>query len=131
MRWFGKRPVIQQTLHGKRHDTFWFTFFHEAWHVLQKQKKRLFLEGDSVCKEDLIREAEADAMAGEFLIPQDHYAQFISKTPKMTVRAVEDFANEVGIYAGIVVGRLQKEGRLRWQAQAHNKLKVRLDWPTG
>ncbi|MDB4354231.1 HigA family addiction module antitoxin [Akkermansiaceae bacterium] len=130
MRWFGKRPVIQQTLRGKSHDIFWFTFYHEAWHVLQKQKKRLFLEGDSLCPEDQIREAEANAMAGEFLIPQASYAQFLGETPKKTVQAVKDFASKIEIHPGIVVGRLQKEGRLRWQAAAHNRLKMKLEWPT-
>lgn len=130
MRWFGKRPVIQQTLRGKSHDVFWFTFYHEAWHVLQKQKKRLFLEGDSVCDEDQIREAEADVMAGEFLIPQTSYVQFLSETPTKSVQAVRDFAAKIDIHPGIVVGRLQKEGRLRWQAVAHNRLKDKLEWPT-
>lgn len=129
MRWFGKRPVIQQTLRGKSHDSFWFTFYHEASHVLQKQKKRLFLEADNLYAEDQLREAEADAMAGEFLIPRTEYARFLNETRIMSVQAVKDFAVSVDIHPGIVVGRLQKDGRLKWQAAAHNKLKYRLDWP--
>ena len=33
-RWINHRPVIQLSLFGKTNDRFWFTFFHEACHIL-------------------------------------------------------------------------------------------------
>lgn len=129
MRWIGDRPVIQQTLRGKSHDVFWFTFFHEAWHVLQKQKRKVFLEGDEVDESDHIREAEADAMAAEMLIPKEAYFGFVANYPKKSVAVVRQFADSIGVHPGIVVGRLQREKRIPWNNGALNALKAHLHWP--
>ena len=40
--------------------------------------------------------------------------------------SVQEFATQQGIAPGIVVGRLQHEGRIPWNRL--NKLKVRLKW---
>lgn len=128
MRWIGEYPVIQQSLRGKSHDAFWFTFFHEAWHVLQKQKRSLFLDADFLVGEDATREAEADAMAAEILIPKVQYMDFIARNAKKSRVAIEAFADSVGIHQGIVVGRLQRENRIPWNNGPLNKLKAKIDW---
>ncbi|WZB77031.1 helix-turn-helix domain-containing protein [Achromobacter insuavis] len=49
-RWLGpSRPLIQLSLYGKTNDRFWFTFFHEAAHILlhantSDEKKSVFLD---------------------------------------------------------------------------------------
>ena len=49
-RWLSPtRPLIQLSLYGKSNDKFWFTFFHEAAHILlhantQQDKKSVFLD---------------------------------------------------------------------------------------
>lgn len=129
MRWIGDRPMIQQSLHGKSHDAFWFTFFHEAWHVLQKQKKKVFLEGDDANEEDIVREAEADAMAAEFLIPKEAYFSYLAETQTKSIASIQLFADSIGIHPGIIVGRLQKENRIPWSSPL-NRLKAQLHWPS-
>jgi len=69
-RWLGKsRPLIQLSLYGRTNDKFWFTFFHEAAHILLHATDRnvVWLDdlngtGDQDAKED-----EADAWAANML----------------------------------------------------------------
>lgn len=117
----GKRPVIQLSLRYKTNDQLWFTFFHEAGHIL-KHRKQLFLEYQTSESDS---EAEADRFAADQLIaPRDfsdlRHAGVFSRT------LVQQFAKKVGIAPGIVVGRLQHEGLL---PMSHlNDLKISLEW---
>ncbi len=43
-RWINDTPLIQLSGRYKRNDVFWFTFFHEAGHILLHGKKDIFLE---------------------------------------------------------------------------------------
>lgn len=91
---------------GKYADIFWFSFFHELGHVRQMKKRLMIVDG-----EDETLEADADAFARDTLIPPSSYAEFI-RTGTYTEAVVQRFALSVGIDPGIVVGRLQKDGRL-------------------
>ena len=37
--WINDTPCIQMSLRYKKNDHFWFTFFHEAAHILCEHKK--------------------------------------------------------------------------------------------
>jgi addiction module HigA family antidote len=65
-RWLTPRKALLQ-LKPRYHtnDTFWFTFFHEAGHILLHPKKDVFIEGQ---KADGGREREADEFARQMLI---------------------------------------------------------------
>lgn len=125
-RWFGGSPMIQQSMLLKSHDHFWFTFFHEAKHVLQKVKKHIFLEGDKLTEEDQKREEEANRFAGSLLIPDDPYSEFV-ECGRFTVRAITTFAQKIKTHPGIVVGRLQREGHIEYSDPA-GRLKARYKW---
>jgi HTH-type transcriptional regulator/antitoxin HigA len=104
-------------------DHFWFTFFHEAGHLLLHGPRMLFLEGVDLATN---QEAEANAFAADLLIPPHAHAAFSQLRPEL--RAIATFARDIGISPGIVVGQLQHSGRLprnHW-----NDLKVRFDWST-
>lgn len=110
-RWLGPhRALIQLSLYGKTNDRLWFTFFHEAAHILLHGKKDVFL--DDTGNNKLIGsqvEHEANEWAGSFLIPADH----AGKLPDLKTKdAVRDFAYRIGIHPGIVVGRLQHDKRI-------------------
>lgn len=107
-RWLNPhRALIQLSLSGKTNDCFWFTFFHEAAHILQHGKKEIFLdELDGAEKIESQQEIEADRWAKEFLIPREYESQLPQLRSRESVNA---FANELGIHPGIVVGRLQHE----------------------
>jgi HTH-type transcriptional regulator / antitoxin HigA len=103
-------------------DHFWFTFFHEAGHLLLHATENLLLEGIGAISDQ--EEREANEFASEILIPSDRRQQMlrISLEPRSVMR----FAKNIGIARGIVVGQLQHEGRLK-QTQL-NWLKERYRW---
>ncbi len=47
-RWLGGKAVIQLSLRYKSNDQLWFTFFHEAGHILKHGRKEVFLEGNGM-----------------------------------------------------------------------------------
>jgi HTH-type transcriptional regulator/antitoxin HigA len=75
-RWLNaNRPLIQLTLNGKTNDTFWFTLFHEAAHILlhsrgKKSKETLYLDDPGHSQPSTDREREANAWAKDWLIPR-------------------------------------------------------------
>lgn len=122
-RWLGNKAVIQLSLRYKSNDHLWFTFFHEAGHIIKHGKKEIFLEGNGMHGE---KEEEANAFARNHLIPSIKYQEFLASWDKRSLEPIKDFARKIGIAPGIVVGRLQYEKRL---SNAHgNKLKVFYHW---
>lgn len=125
-RWLNKdKAIIQLSLRYKTDDHLWFTFFHEAGHILLHGKKELFLEGPNTIAEEKEKEKEADRFSETELIPQKEFAKFITQTD-FSARAITDFAISVGISPGIVVGQLQHRELLKYCQ--HDKLKQRFEW---
>lgn len=106
VRWVGNRPLIQLSLRGKYNDRFWFTFFHEAAHILLHGKKDFFLEGTENGVIQREKEKEADEFAADFLIPKEKLKDFVKKGDK-SPNAILRLAKEIGIHSGIVIGQLQ------------------------
>ncbi len=101
------KALIQLSLRYKKDDHLWFSFFHEAGHILLHSKKTTFVSTD-LYRDDT--EDEANAFAATFLIPKAYEARLLT----LTFPEISTFAEELGIAPGIVVGRLQKEGLLAW-----------------
>jgi HTH-type transcriptional regulator/antitoxin HigA len=112
------KGVIQLSLRHKSDDHLWFSFFHEAGHLLLHSKKETFVTEDhsSAAAED-----EANDFAGTHLIPRKFEPELRTLDSEESIRS---FAARLGIAPGIVVGRLQKEGLLNWNQR--NNLKRRL-----
>lgn len=109
-RWLNKdKAVIQLSLRYRSDDHLWFTFFHEAGHILLHGKKELFLEGNNGLHSD--KENEADVFARKELIPAKEYKQLISEKDFSHERIVT-FAQSISIAPGIVAGRLQHDEKL-------------------
>ena len=117
------KAVIQLTARHKTDDHLWFSFFHEAAHILLHSKRSVFLDGND--KGDSGMEAEANAWASNVLVPKRQWEQFVATSP-LSERAVRAFADEQGIAPGIVVGMLQHRRLLPWSHL--NGLKVKLAW---
>ncbi|WP_343669078.1 HigA family addiction module antitoxin [Chitinophaga sp.] len=64
-RWLNDTPFIQLT--EQNNESFWFTFFHEAGHILLHGKKDIFLEKVEYSDKDLIKEREADEFAQKWI----------------------------------------------------------------
>jgi len=115
-----ERAVIHLTDRYKREDNFWFAFFHEAAHVLLHSKKQTFVDdGDQAAELEI--EDEANSFAAGTLIPPPAGKML----PLLrSDRDVELFAAEIGISAGIVVGRLHNDGI--WDWNRGNRLRHKL-----
>lgn len=122
-RWLSAdKALIQLSLRYKSDDQLWFTFFHEAGHVLLHGKKDVFIEGNGLDSE---KEHEANRFAADFLLPPAKLrGLLLAGRPKLA--QVEDFAASIGIAPGIVVGRLQREKI--YDHKIGNGLKRRLCW---
>jgi len=90
-------------------DHFWFTFFHEAGHLVLHNNRSFFIEDGS--EVSLKEEHEANLFAQNILIPPEARAEFLSLKPNR--QSVMKFAVKTGISRGVVVGQLQHHGKLR------------------
>ncbi len=119
-----KNPMIQMSLFGKSNDKFWFTFFHEAAHILlhADEKDSIFLDDNLEVDSENPRENEANEFAENILIPAES-PDFESIKQYPSEEIIRDFAYDIGIHPGIVVGRLQKENVISYRSSL-NQLKV-------
>ena len=122
-RWLSStKALIQLSLRYRTDDQLWFSFFHEAAHLLLHGKRQVFVDVDS---SETPEEREADRFAADLLIPPERYAAFRSEG-NFSKASITRFAKAIGIAPGIVVGRLQHD-RLLAFSQC-NELKRRLEW---
>jgi hypothetical protein len=70
-RWLNDTPLIQLTDHYPHNDSFWFTFFHQAGHILLHGKKDIFLENVDYSDKDMEKEREADEFAGKWTLTNE------------------------------------------------------------
>jgi addiction module HigA family antidote len=101
-----EKAMIQLGSRGKFEDLLWFTFFHEAGHILLHGKKEIFIEGNDNRTQ---KEGEADRFATNFLILNAAWQKFISFQNFRSTTSVKAFAAQLEISPAIVVGRLQHE----------------------
>lgn len=116
-----KHVLVALSGYGQTNDKFWFNLFHELRHVIQKKKDNLAVNGEEYDKE---LEKDANKFARDILIKPKKYKEFIEQKD-FTYSAIELFAEENDIHPAIVVGRLQKEGRVPFSYL--NSLKVKFD----
>lgn len=117
------RPIIALSARHRTDDHLWFSFFHEAAHLLLHSKRSVFLDGPDGGDDET--EAEANEWAANFLVPRKDWQRFIVEGV-FTAACVREFAEEQGVAPGVLVGRLQSQGILPWNRL--NSLKVRLSW---
>lgn len=132
-----EKALIQMCLRGKRDDQFWFTFFHEAGHILRHGKTDCFVEEDEMADADE-KERAANSLAADFLIDPTAWRGFARdffwdnlsahNYEQGKIRIVA-FARQCRVSPGIVVGRLQREKRV--EHKHFNDLKIRLGWTHG
>ena len=115
------KAMLLVNLRGKSEDKFWFSFFHEASHILNDSKKETYLD-DGTDYEDDPAEKRADEFAAEILIPSRFDPAI------QAARSAEDvstLAKEIGVSSGIVAGRYRYLTK-KWTH--FNGLIRRFDW---
>ena len=125
-RWISpEKALLMLSLRHKTNDQLWFSFFHEAGHLMLHGKRLHFIDFVGSLGDE--KEVEADAFASNLLIPVESAEEM--SLLSHTNAAVKAFASRVGIAPGIVVGRMQKEKYLPWSHL--NGLKVGYRWVYG
>jgi len=118
------RPVIQLSQRYATDDQFWFTFFHEAGHLILHRRKRFFIDDpESIATHE---EYEANEFAASQLLNEKQQGE-LQKLPTTYV-AVIRFARAAGVAPGIVVGQMQHSKRIGFARL--NKVRRKLDWDT-
>jgi len=110
-------------------DHFWFTVFHECAHLLLHRGTPIFIDEHSEEEGAAITgmENEANQFAVETLIPLEH--QEVLRRARLETFEIVRLAGDIGIAPGIVVGQLQRSGRL--PKDRLNRLKRRFAWEGG
>ena len=124
-RWLTRdKALIMLSLRHKTDDHLWFSFFHEAGHILLHGRKAVFLDEDLMQQSE--EEKQADQFAADALIPIDAYNGFLETTESVSEPAVLSFAQRLEIAPGIVVGRLQHDKKIEWDQLNHLKCRFQL-----
>lgn len=116
------KALLALSLRHKTDDHFWFTFFHEAAHILLHGKREFFLDDTKAELDE--QERDANRFASEILISPPAWRKFVG-SGSFTKAAIRRFARSQNIAPGIVAGRLQKEELITWSW--HNDLKRRFE----
>ena len=102
-RWLNDSPLIQLSARYQRNDIFWFTFFHEAGHILLHGKKDIFLEDIEYSDKDLQKEMEADNFAVKWTLSEEQEKEIIASFP------LNAFAKQFNTHPAMIVGRLRRK----------------------
>lgn len=110
-RWLSpNKALIQLSARYLRDDILWFTFFHEASHLILHGKKSgprdippTFID---TMQSHGRAEDEANSLAADLLIPPAHTSLLAHLN---TLDEVQRLADDLGISPGIIVGRLHHE----------------------
>ena len=112
-RWLGDTPLIQLSGRYKRNDSFWFTFFHEAGHIILHGKKDIFLEDVDYSDKDLAKEEEANNFAIKWTLSTEQEEEIIQRYA-LTVDDVVEFAEKFNTHPAIIIGRLHHKKLLHY-----------------
>jgi HTH-type transcriptional regulator/antitoxin HigA len=121
------QPSIALSGRYRADDHLWFTFFHEAAHLLLHEIDALYvdvIELDSAAPPSA-DEAEADDFAGTLLVPTEYEDRLLrARQSPLELRSI---ASEIGVSLGVVIGHLQYRGALGYNTRL-NRLKNRYKW---
>ena len=113
----GNKIVVGLTARGKDADKFWFSLFHELAHIVLGHIGKM----NGTTDQD---EKDADNWSGDTLIDPNAFAAF-KRERDYSERNVLKFAKKQEIAPGIIVGRMQREGMIKYSMM--NNLKVQYE----
>jgi len=105
-RWINNAPVIQLTARYKQNDRFWFTFFHEAGHIILHGKKYISLEGVNFSEADPKKEEEAHQFAESCILTEEQEKEILKNMPNCPEDVIL-FAKKFNTHPAMIIGRLQ------------------------
>jgi len=105
-RWIKDNPLIQLSGRYKRNDIFWFTFFHEAAHILLHGKKNVFIEIEKYADQDHAKEDEANEFAVKWTLSEEEEKKVL-ENKHLTDAVIMKLAEQFNTHPGVIIGRLQ------------------------
>lgn len=115
-RFINDKALMQLSLRYKTNDHLWFSFFHEAAHLIYHGKNKVYLESVRTGRDISSEEKEANVFASNILIPTSDYNRIkqVALNSRLSKAEIINFANSIDIHPGIVVGRLQHDELLNF-----------------
>lgn len=127
--WFKDQPLIALTLRYDKHDIFWHALFHELDHIEHGEgMSEPVVDSDllSNCSHGAQSEKRANQTAASRLIPSEEMERFIARVnPFYSDAAILNFAANLKVHPGIVIGQLQHRGLIPWSSFGRLKAKIR------
>lgn len=114
----GNKIVVGLTTRGKDADKFWFSLFHELAHIVLGHIGQLVETSDE-------NERSADKWSRDTLLPEDSFREFILEKD-FSVKNIISYAKSQNMAPGIVVGRLQREGFIKYNTLNNLKEKYEI-----
>ena len=126
-------PVIAVSLRWDRIDAFWFTVMHEFMHIRHGDDYSVDVSlvedgerGLTVAPASSDAERRANADAAEVLVPAAALETFIATTsPRYSATSIIQFAHQVKMHPGIIVGQLQHRAELNYSSHRAFLVRVR------
>lgn len=119
--WIGKdRPVIALTLHGQDVARIFFTFMHEAGHIVNDRHDMVF-----VTDKESEREVQADNFAADMTIPPALDEQILET--RGSLGALFAIAKRIGVMHDLVIGRYQHKTNNFMQPYRYTPKKISWD----
>lgn len=115
-------PHIQLSFRFLADDQFWFSLFHEIGHLLLHLDLMPILEKSDSEPDEI--EQEADSYSANTIVPAEYHEELTLLSASRF--QIITFAKKVGVAPGLIVGRMQHEGLLRYNQMQH--LKRRFAW---
>lgn len=110
-------PVIYLTGRFNTHDHVWFALMHEVGHlIMHYNPEEVLISFEEEIKEISLetRELEANQFARDFFIDSTSYESFVNESD-FSKESIIKFAQEMRILPGIVVARLQRDGKIGYE----------------
>ncbi|CAN1548932.1 Cro/C1-type helix-turn-helix domain [Spirosomataceae bacterium] len=114
-RWIDNNPIIQLSGRYKQNDRFWFTFFHEAGHILLHGKKDIFLEDIEYSECDILKEEEANKFAEKWTFSDEQEEEVLTFGP-LSLETIKIFASKFNTHPAMIIGRFQKKQLIPYSA---------------
>lgn len=106
------KALLMLSLRHRTDDHFWFTFFHEAGHLILHDQSLTFVDTEQADLGDM-KEKEANEFAARTLIPDDKFTGIVKVANNW--HELARAALRAGISPGIAVGQLQRNGVIAYK----------------
>ena len=106
-------------------DIIWFSLFHELGHIMNGDLKRKenYLDSETPDSSDI--ERKADFFASSALLDPESFHMFLEQED-YSIDSIKKHAEQQNVPPFIVIGRLQKEGILKWEY--FHEYKPKYEW---